>query len=848
VASWLGALALTLAIGGVSETAAAASLAPPPAPLAGHWSFDAGRGSVAGDSLTSGPSLALAGGAGWGAGVVGPHALALDGRGQSAQSAGPVLDTTGSYSVSAWVDVAQTDGFQTFVSQDGGQLSGFFLQLRNGSFAFSVPDGDSVHDPVTVAADTAVIPQPGEWYQLVGVDDATTNTISLYVNGTLAQSTPLPARWSASGPFAVGRSQYGGSDTDFVDGRIDDVRAYAGPLAATAAAALAGPGRLTVDGAALGPRTNPTQFGEFLEEISHSGDGGLYAELIRNRDLKLNAHRPVGWSAVGAPAVALVRSDPLTDANPLSLRLAPPAGSPGGRVGIANDGWYGFPVLAATTYQVSFYARASGAGRAAPLTVDLESDSGQVWASATVVAPGAGWERYTATLRTPAGIPSSLTNRFVISADAARLAGGADWFTLVSVFPPTYEGLRNGFRIDLMRRLAALHPGFLRIPGGNYLEGKRIASRFDWQTTIGPIRDRPGHFDSAWGYWSQDGLGLLEYLELAQQLHARPILAVWAGYALDGAVVPRDQLAPYVRQAVDEIEYAAGPTSGYWGHQRALDGHPAPFPLRMVEIGNEDFFDGSGSYGSYRYPMFYDAIHRAFPELKLIATEPVTSRPAYAVDHHFYSDDPASFAQDAHLFDSFSRTGPKVLVGEYGATQGTPPTGTLADALGEAAFLTGTVRNSDVVIGAAYAPLLVNVDAVDWPTNLIGFDGLRSYVSPSYWVQKMFADNLGRRVISTQVIAGAGTLFEVATESPGHTYVTVVNDGSTAAPTQVALAGIVGPSGGRATVLSGAPGAQNTLSDPGVLAPQTQTLGALPPQFAYTFPADSVTVLNLSTG
>lgn len=401
-----------------------------------------------------------------------------------------------------------------------------------------------------------------------------------------------------------------------------------------------------------------------------------------------------------------------------------PAGAGSGRVGVANAGWWGIPIQPSTTYHVSLYVRGAGAATTAPLTVDLESTSGRVWA-------------------------------------------------------------------------AALHPGYMRIPGGNYLEGDTIATRFDWQTTIGPLIQRPGHFNSAWGYWSEDGMGLLVLLE---------------------------------------------------GHQRALDGHPAPFNVKMVEIGNEDFFDTSGSYNAYRYPMFYDALHAADPSLQFIATEPVTSRPAYAVDDHYYNNDPAYFAQNAHLFDSMSRSGPKVLVGEY-ATTNTSPTGTLADALGESAFLTGTERNADLVIGASYAPLLVNVRAPSWPTNLIGYNALTSYGSPSYYAQKMLADGLGRQVIGTQVRGDTGTLFQVATESAGHTYLTVVNDGSSRADTEVSLAGLgAGASGGTATVLAGAPGDRNSLSHPEQVAPKSSRLPAsLGTRFRYRFPADSLTVLDLTT-
>ena len=227
----------------------------------------------------------------------------------------------------------------------------------------------------------------------------------------------------------------------------------------------------------------------------------------------------------------------------------------------------------------------------------------------------------------------------------------------------------------------------------------------------------------------------------------------------------------------------------------------------------------------------------------------MTNGPAPDVlDEHYYNNDPNYFASNAHLFDDMSRSGqPKVIVGEYATTQGSP-TGTLADALGESAFLTGLERNADLVIGASYAPLLVNVNAPSWPTNLIGYDALHSYGSPSYWAQRMLADGLGDHVIGSQVIGGTGTLFEVATQSAGDTYVVVVNDGGRPAATDVSLAGLSGGAGGgTATVLRGDPAAQNSLAHPRAVSPTIHGLSDLGTDFRYRFAANSVTVLDLRT-
>jgi alpha-L-arabinofuranosidase len=544
-------------------------------------------------------------------------------------------------------------------------------------------------------------------------------------------------------------------------------------------------------------------------------------------------------------SIALDGSQPLNDANPISLKLSIGTVLKGGRVGVANSGYWGIPVRPSTTYKVTFFARGS-ASSSGPLAGSLESNAGKAYATATIPSVTSSWAKYTATLTTSRSAPTSETNRLVISTSDPMASGTTLSFDIVSLSGPTYKDLSNGFRVDLMDKLAALQPGYFRVPGGNYLEGNTIDTRFDWKTTVGPIEDRPGHFNSAWGYWSQDGMGLLEYLEMAEQLHAQPLLAVYAGYSLGGSVVPQAQLAPYVQDALDEIQYAIGPVSTPWGARRAADGHPAPFDVKWVEIGNEDQFDRSGSYNANRYPMFHDAIKAAYPDLEIVATTPVTSRPMDILDNHYYDNDPTFFESNAHLFDNASRSGPRIIVGEYAATQGSP-TGTLAAALGESAFLTGVERNTDVVIGSSYAPLFVNVNAPSWPTNLIGYDALNSYGSPSYWAQTMLAAGHGDHVVGAQLVSGTGTLFDVANHSAGHTYLVVVNDGSKQAVTNVSLTGVGGASGGTATVLKGDPTAMNSLAQPKAISPVARALGRLGAKFSYTFPASSLTVLDLST-
>jgi hypothetical protein len=377
--------------------------------------------------------------------------------------------------------------------------------------------------------------------------------------------------------------------------------AAAGVRSASAADGT-GPGvALTADVSRATTSVNKTQFGAIVEDINHSVEGGLGANMVRNSTMKENGI--ANWSVVtaggGAGTVSLDTTQPLNAANGNSLKLSIAANARGQRVGVANDGFYGIALASSTTYTATFFAKSDGAFRGG-LTVDLESTTGTVHAKATVHVVGPKWTKYTVAVTTDRNTPVSTANRFVIAADGVG-AGSSLYFDVVTCEPPTYHN--TGLRSDLMAELAATKPGFFRVPGGNYLEGNTLSTYFDWKKTVGPIEDRPGHQNDAWGYWSTEQVGLKGYLDMAEQTGAQPLLAVFAGYTLDHTVVPRDQLAPYVQDTLDEIQYAIGGANTRWGAVRAADGHLAPYDLRYVEIGNEDWFEGSGSYNSYVWPQ-----------------------------------------------------------------------------------------------------------------------------------------------------------------------------------------------------------------------------------------------------
>ena len=592
---------------------------------------------------------------------------------------------------------------------------------------------------------------------------------------------------------------------------------------------------------------SPTLYGLMTEEINHSYDGGLYAELVSDRAIGHGFGSLVHWDMVArGESLAHVSVDETTGpsaALPRSLKVSVTAATASAPAGVENDGFWGIAVRPHTVYSGSFYARTDSLG--VPVTVSLENDAtGAIAAQTTVTGLTGDWKQYTYTLKT-GNVPVASNNHLILT--IARPA--TVWFNLISLFPPTYDGRVHGDRTDIMDLLAAMHPKFLRFPGGNYLEGNHIADRFDWKKTIGPWVDRPTHM-SPWGYRSSDGMGLLEFLEWCQDLHMQPVLAVYAGYSLDQEHAnPGPDLVPYVQDALDEIQYVTGGTDTKWGAQRAKDGHPAPFALRYVEIGNEDEFDRSGSYDG-RFAQFYRAIKQSYPDLQLIATAPVKSMTPDVLDEHFYMSAEEFFAQ-AHHYDNASRSGPKIFVGEWATREG-DPTPNLEAALADAAWLTGLERNSDLVIMASYAPLFVNVGpgAMQWAPDLIGYNALTSYGSPSYWVQEMFSGNLGTEVVDATFADAGPRVFESVTRDAARRmlFVKIVNATSETKPIRIAVdgGGKVAPQATLITLSGKTPNATNSIADPRAIVPVTHQVRIAGSHFEERFEPYSVNVLVLT--
>ncbi|HVZ84641.1 MAG TPA: alpha-L-arabinofuranosidase C-terminal domain-containing protein [Terracidiphilus sp.] len=619
--------------------------------------------------------------------------------------------------------------------------------------------------------------------------------------------------------------------------------ALAACLAAAAACAQNAPVTLTIHASQPTHAVSPALYGLMTEEINYSYDGGLYAEMVRNRTFRGDWSGTPYWYLVEqGEAVARMETDKSTGpsaALPASMRLDVEKADTHSPAGVLNVGFWGFSLRPDTEYKGSFYAK--DAGDVGPVTISLVSDNtGKALATTTVSGVGAEWAQHTFTLKTSAIEPSS-SNHLELTVTHP----GTLWLNLVSLFPPTYHGRANGNRIDLMEKLAAMHPAFLRFPGGNYLEGDTIKERFEWKKTIGPLVDRPTH-PSPWMYHSSDGMGLLEFLEWCEDLHMNPVLAVYAGYSLHGEHVdPGPALEPYVQDALDEIEYVTGSTSTKWGAERAKDGHPAPFKLTYVEIGNEDWFDKSGSYDG-RYAQFSEAIKAKYPGLQLIATAPIKSVKPDVLDEHFYVRATTNF-HDATHYDKTDRNGPKIFVGEWATREGLP-TPDFGAALGDSAWMTGLERNSDIVVMASYAPLLVRVDpgGMQWETDLIGYNGLTSYGSPSYYAQVLFAQYLGDHVLASSTEGAGGKFFYSITASAAKKklYLKLVNASSDPQQVDLNIDGAkLAPTAKVESLTATNPEETNSIDAPNRIVPASSELHDVSGKFHHTLPPYTIQVI-----
>ena len=482
-------------------------------------------------------------------------------------------------------------------------------------------------------------------------------------------------------------------------------------------------------------------YGIFFEEINHAGDGGLYAELVRNRSFEEDMNSPLAWSAIGNTAISLSSDNMLNTVQKRALRVD--IKSAGG--GVRNEGYWGINVVSGRTYELSFWLRAQDTYEGV-VSAELQNANGRQMGRTTIhVNATQKWQKLTATIQATG---NEAQGRLALRGSAK----GVVYLDVVSLFPPTFKNRPNGCREDLAQMLADLHPRFMRFPGGCYIEGAYAdgaTNRFEWKKSVGPIEERPGHLNRNWGYKVTDGLGYHECLQLAEDLGAHALFVVNMGLGHDWKV-DENNIDPFVQEALDAIEYANGSaTETFYGRLRAQNGHPEPFDLKYMEIGNEQEFMLSRDDYMKRYMQFYTAIKTRWPELHIVAdsyhfdnvTEPVELK-----DEHYY-DTPDFFISQYGRYDNHSKSSTHVYVGEYAVTKDCGWWGNMNAAIGEAVFMQGCENNSESVTMMSYAPIFTHEENYAWHPDMIRFNASVSYGTPSYYVQRMFSNNIGQQNI-----------------------------------------------------------------------------------------------------
>jgi alpha-L-arabinofuranosidase len=501
--------------------------------------------------------------------------------------------------------------------------------------------------------------------------------------------------------------------------------------------------KITVEINNKGHKISPTLFGIFFEDINLSSDGGIYPELIRNRSFE-DADTLQNWkfsSPDGKSTASICIADvqaipPVPPLNPFNRKSL--CVNAGGSFKLENDGFWGMDIQKDNTYSFKMAER-SLAGSNVPLAIKIVSSEGKVLASGEIKDFDNSWKHYSLSLTASGSDPKA-------HLEISGAGSGTFYLDMVSLTPgKTWKN--HGLRTDLAEALDAIHPKFIRFPGGCWVEGDDFAHMNHWKNTIGNIDTRTSLWN-IWGYNATNGLGFYEYLQLAEDLGAEPLFCINAGIS-HKEIVPLDQMGQWVQDALDAIEYANGPVNSVWGSIRAKNGHPEPFNLKYLEIGNEN---GMAPYAE-RWKLFTNAIHDKYPDIKFIANEwagghPQDPKPEI-VDEHYY-DNPDWFIWNANKYDNYDRNGYKVFIGEYAVTSGTG-NGNLRGAIGEAAWMTGMERNSDVVVMGSYAPLFCNSNHKAWPVNLINYDSYRWFGLPSYYVQQLFSTNQGTVTLPVKI-------------------------------------------------------------------------------------------------
>lgn len=524
-----------------------------------------------------------------------------------------------------------------------------------------------------------------------------------------------------------------------------------------------------------GAEIQPTMYGLFFEDINYAADGGLYAELVKNRSFEFPQHL-LGWQSFGK---VTVRDDGPFEKNPHYVRLAYP-GHDHKRTGLDNEGYFGIAVKKDAEYRFSVWARVpeGGEGKIRVQVVDTKSmGEQQHLVSADIAVNSKEWKKYQVLLKAPQTQEKAKLRIFLEGRTTVDLEH-------VSLFPvDTWQGHENGLRKDLAQALCDLKPGIFRFPGGCIVEGTEEPDRYNWKNTVGPVENRPLNLNR-WqytfphrfypDYYQSYGLGFYEFFQLSEEIGAEPLPILSCGLVCqyqnpDPSVqVPVSDLGSYIQDALDLIEFANGDATTEWGKVRAEMGHPAPFNLKFIGIGNEQW----GPEYPERLEPFIKAIRKAYPEIKIVGSSGPNSEgeqfdylwpemkrlKADLVDEHFYRPETWFLSQGAR-YDNYDRKGPKVFAGEYACHGKGKKWNHYHASLLEAAFMTGLERNADIVHMATYAPLFAHVEGWQWRPDMIWFDNLNSVRTCSYYVQQLFAHYKGTNVLpltmNKQAVTGA---------------------------------------------------------------------------------------------
>jgi len=618
----------------------------------------------------------------------------------------------------------------------------------------------------------------------------------------------------------------------------------------------------------LGAPVQSTMYGIFFEDINYAADGGLYAEMVKNRSFEF-PQALMGWRAYGNFEV---RSDGPFERNPHYVRLGY-SGHSDKYTGLENEGFFGVAVKQDATYRFSVWARCPEGGQA-KLEVSFVDNAtmgeDQRFAKTTVTVSGKEWKKYTAELKSPRTFAKGALRIFLLSADKNPVV--TTDLEHISLFPTdTWKGRENGMRKDLAQALADMHPGVFRFPGGCIVEGVNLESRYQWKNSVGPVENRPLN-ENRWhytfphrfypDYFQTYGLGFFEFFQLCEDFGCEPLPVISVGLSCQfqnpdptkpGVHVPLNELDSYIQDALDLVEFANGPVDSKWGKVRADMGHPEPFNLKFLGVGNEqwDYDEAHGGYGpvfTERLKKFSDALRAKYPKLKLIGTTGPNSEgwdfdllqprmkqlKVDLYDEHYYRNE-EWFLSHGLRYDSYDRKGPKVFAGEY-ACHGANnhKWNHYYTSLLEAAHMTGIERNADIVHMATYAPLFAHVEGWQWRPDAIWYDNLRSFKSVSYYVQQLYAMNKGTNVLSLTMdkkpVAGqdgqdglfASSVYDSQT---GEVIVKVVNTSKQPQPLTINLTGMKGERTATTITLShNGMDDENTLDQPEKITPKSGSL------------------------